>query len=49
MGFARDVASRVVFMDNGKNVESGSPEQFFAAPATERARQFLTRYTARGH
>jgi polar amino acid transport system ATP-binding protein len=49
MGFARDVASRVVFMDNGKNVETASPEQFFAAPATERARQFLTRYTARGH
>jgi polar amino acid transport system ATP-binding protein len=49
MGFARDVANRVVFMDNGKNVETASPERFFAAPETERARQFLTRYAARGH
>jgi len=49
MGFARDVASRVVFMDNGKSVETGSPERFFAAPETDRARQFLTRYASRGH
>ena len=32
MDFARDVASRVVFMDNGQIVETGRPEQFFAAP-----------------
>jgi polar amino acid transport system ATP-binding protein len=49
MGFARDVASRIVFMDNGKNVETASPEKFFTAPETDRARQFLTRYAARGH
>jgi polar amino acid transport system ATP-binding protein len=49
MGFARDVASRVVFMDNGKSVETGSPERFFAAPETDRARQFLMRYASRGH
>jgi polar amino acid transport system ATP-binding protein len=49
MGFARDVASRVVFMDNGKIVETGSPERFFAAPETDRARQFLMRYASRGH
>jgi polar amino acid transport system ATP-binding protein len=49
MGFARDVANRVVFLDNGQIVESGLPEQFFSAPATERARQFLMRYATRGH
>jgi polar amino acid transport system ATP-binding protein len=49
MGFARDVASRVIFMDNGKSVETGSPEQFFTAAQTDRARQFLTRYASRGH
>jgi polar amino acid transport system ATP-binding protein len=49
MSFARDVASRVVFMDNGQIVETGSPERFFVAPETERARLFLMRYAARGH
>jgi polar amino acid transport system ATP-binding protein len=49
MGFARDVASRIVFMDNGRNVETASPEKFFTAPETDRARQFLTRYASRGH
>jgi polar amino acid transport system ATP-binding protein len=49
MGFARDVASRVVFMDNGQIVETGTPDRFFAAPETERARQFLMRYAARGN
>jgi polar amino acid transport system ATP-binding protein len=48
MTFARDVASRVVFMDNGQIVETGRPEQFFAAPETERARQFLMRYASQG-
>jgi ABC-type histidine transport system ATPase subunit len=30
-------------------VETGSPEKFFAAPETDRARQFLMRYASRGH
>lgn len=47
MSFARDVANRVVFMDGGYVVETGTPEEFFAAPKSERARQFLARY-ARG-
>jgi polar amino acid transport system ATP-binding protein len=46
MSFARDVASRVVFMDNGQIVETGHPDQFFAAAQTERALQFLARYAA---
>jgi polar amino acid transport system ATP-binding protein len=44
MGFARDAATRVVFIDHGRVVETGTPQQFFSAPATERARQFLQRY-----
>jgi polar amino acid transport system ATP-binding protein len=44
MGFAREAATRVLFLDRGRNVESGPPEQFFASPETERARQFLQRY-----
>ena len=41
MGFAREVAHRVVFMDHGRVVEAAPPEQFFNAPAHPRARQFL--------
>jgi polar amino acid transport system ATP-binding protein len=44
MGFARDAATRVIFLDRGRAVETGAPEQFFADPQTERARQFLQRY-----
>lgn len=43
MGFAREAAHRVVFMDEGVIQEEGTPEQFFANPATERARNFLRR------
>jgi polar amino acid transport system ATP-binding protein len=41
MGFARRVADRVVFMDEGKIIEQSPPEKFFAAPESERAKQFL--------
>jgi glutamate/aspartate transport system ATP-binding protein len=41
MGFAREVADRVVFMDRGSIVEEGDPGTFFRAPSTERARNFL--------
>jgi len=41
MGFARNVSSRVVFMDAGRIVEEGDPRSFFDAPKTERARQFI--------
>jgi glutamate/aspartate transport system ATP-binding protein len=43
MGFARRVADRVVFMDEGRIVEDGPAEAFFEAPASERARAFLAR------
>ncbi|MFA6019666.1 MAG: amino acid ABC transporter ATP-binding protein [Rhodospirillales bacterium] len=41
MGFARTVADRMVFMAEGQIVETAPPAEFFAAPKTERARQFL--------
>jgi polar amino acid transport system ATP-binding protein len=47
MGFARRVAHRVVFMDEGRIVEQGRPEAFFAAAQTPRARQFLGKILSR--
>jgi len=41
MGFAREVADRVVFMDQGRIVETGTPGHMFDAPREERTRQFL--------
>ena len=43
MGFARRVADRVVFMDEGSIVEEGAADAFFAAPTSDRAREFLAR------
>jgi putative lysine transport system ATP-binding protein len=43
MGFAREVADRVVFMDNGVIVEEGPPEKIFNDPSHERTREFLKR------
>ena len=43
MGFARKVASRVVFMDQGRIVEEAPTAEFFAQPRTDRARQFLSK------
>jgi polar amino acid transport system ATP-binding protein len=42
MGFAREVADRVIFMDYGRIVEEGTPEHFFTNPTQERARLFLS-------
>ena len=41
LGFARNVSTRVIFMENGSVVESGSSEEFFANPKEERTRAFL--------
>ena len=41
MGFAREVADRVIFMSEGKIVEEGRPSEFFDNPQTDRAKQFL--------
>ena len=43
MGFAREVADRVVFMDGGQIVEEGRPEEIFSRPKEERTKSFLQR------
>jgi ABC-type polar amino acid transport system ATPase subunit len=43
MGFAKDVADRVIFMDNGIVLEEGDPDMIFTRPSNERTRQFLKR------
>ena len=43
MGFARQVAHRVIFMDDGLLVETGKPDQFFDHPQTDRAAQFISK------
>lgn len=45
MAFAKDVANHVIFMDDGKILEQGDPEQVFEHPREERTRKFLSRYT----
>ncbi|MCI8991494.1 MAG: amino acid ABC transporter ATP-binding protein [Eubacterium sp.] len=45
MAFARDVASHVIFMDDGTILEQGSPYEVFENPKEERTRQFLARYS----
>jgi len=49
MQFARDVANRVVFFDNGVIVEQGEAKALFAAPKEERTRQFLSKFLAHAH
>ena len=44
MAFAKDVSSRVVFMDKGYIVEEGSPQDIFENPKEERTKEFLNRY-----
>ncbi len=48
MAFAREIASRVCFLDGGVIVEQGSPEQIFTDPKEPRTRQFLQRIVAAG-
>ena len=43
MGFAREVADRVMFMDEGKVMEENTPENLFGNPQTQRAREFLSK------
>ncbi len=48
MGFARAVADRVVFMDQGQIVEQNTPDAFFSQPRSERARDFLSKVLGHG-
>jgi ABC-type polar amino acid transport system ATPase subunit len=41
MGFAREVADRICFLENGRLIEESSPKEFFSNPKSERARSFL--------
>lgn len=47
MGFAAEVADRVVFMDSGRILEESSPQAFFRAPSNPRAAQFLAKVIGR--
>ncbi len=46
MGFARSAARRVVFMDDGRIVETATPDRFFSHPESERAQDFLSKILA---
>ena len=48
MGFARELADRVYFLDAGRILESGSPDEIFSAPKEPRTQQFLARIVAAG-
>ena len=48
MGFAREIAGQVCFLDEGVILEQGPPEQIFSAPAQPRTRQFLDRIIRAG-
>jgi polar amino acid transport system ATP-binding protein len=48
MGFARDIASRVCFLDDGQILEQGPPQEIFARPAEPRTQQFLERIIEAG-
>jgi polar amino acid transport system ATP-binding protein len=48
MGFARDIATRVCFLDDGVIAEQGTPERIFGEPEHERTKQFLSRIVAAG-
>ena len=43
MGFAREVADRVIFVEDGQIIEQGTPEHFFTNPQSERTKLFLSK------
>ena len=47
MNFARNVSTKVIFMDRGKIVEEGNPDDFFTSPKNERTQQFLNSFKNR--
>ena len=48
MAFARDVADRVIFMDNGSVIEQGAAQELFTNPSSERVKQFLQHFSMEG-
>jgi putative glutamine transport system ATP-binding protein len=49
MGFARQIADRVIFMSDGAILESGTPEHFFVNPENERTKAFLSKILSSRH
>jgi polar amino acid transport system ATP-binding protein len=45
MSFARAIADRIIFMDQGNVVEENTPDAFFTSPESERAQQFLQTFS----
>ena len=43
MGFAREVSDRVMFMDDGRIIEEGTPQQIFSNPQNQRTKDFLSK------
>ena len=43
MGFAKEAADRVIFLDDGSIIEDGTPEHFFENPQHDRTKQFLSK------
>ena len=43
MGFAKEAATRVIFMDDGRMVEENTPAEFFSNPKTDRCKEFLSK------
>jgi ABC-type polar amino acid transport system ATPase subunit len=43
MGFAREVADEIIFMDQGRIIERGTDESFFSNPQSDRAKEFLNK------
>jgi polar amino acid transport system ATP-binding protein len=48
MGFARDIANRVAFLERGRILEEGPPSEIFSSPREERTRRFLDRVIEAG-
>ena len=43
MGFAKEIANRIIFMDEGKNLEEGTPQEIFNNPKNPRTKDFLSK------
>ena len=44
MSFAKEIADRIIFMDDGRIIEEGTPEKIFSNPQNERTKRFLERF-----
>lgn len=49
MQFARAIADRIIFLDDGRIIEEAAPKQFFTEPQTKKAKEFLQTFTFEKH